>query len=265
MKGVPVTSLSNADEKGYFDDLVQETEATWWGDRTPAAQVREQTRIALLRRTLNPPSGSLFLEVGCGVGNFSFKLAEQFPGCHFVCIDLSEDAISIARKKHRRPNIEYLVGDCGNLPPHLVGRQMDYVVGRSILHHLPDLPGALRGFYEALRQGGRLFFSEPNPLNPHTFLVSRFSYLQRLDQWSRSERPVSAVRLRQILEYEGLFSCVSIEPYDFVHPAFPLVMARLVDRMNCLLSGVPLIRYLAGSLIISAEKNPERTISGETF
>lgn len=46
-----------AGEREYFDALVRRTEATWWGDRTPPAQIRKAARVRLMSAQLNPAEG----------------------------------------------------------------------------------------------------------------------------------------------------------------------------------------------------------------
>jgi ubiquinone/menaquinone biosynthesis C-methylase UbiE len=238
-------------ESEHFDRLVTETGSTWWGDRTPAAQVREASRMRILASTIRPAPGAVFVEVGCGIGNVTIKLAELFPNHPIYAIDVSAGAIDYARRMHQRPNVTYAVGDAEHvaqaIPP------TDYIVGRSILHHLQDLDAALREFFRVLRPGGAIFFSEPNPYNPHSFIVGKSRYLRRLDDWSDSEKPISAHALAAGLRRAG-FTDVMVEPFDFVHPAFPLAVARLTDRANGALCRLPGLRWLAGSLIVHATK-----------
>jgi SAM-dependent methyltransferase len=238
-------------ESEHFDRLVAESGATWWGDRTPAAQVREASRLRLLASTIRPKPGAVFLEVGCGIGNVTVRLAELFPDHRICAVDVSDGAISYAQRVNHRPNISYAVVEAEHVGQ--VVPTADYVVGRSILHHLFDLEGALAEFCRILTPGGRLFFSEPNPYNLHTFVVSKSRYLRKLDEWSDSEEPIPAPALAAALRRAG-FTDVMVEPFDFVHPAFPLGVARLTDRANPILGAVPGLRWLAGSLIVQAAK-----------
>ncbi len=47
----------------------------------------------------------IFLEVGTGSGCISISLAKNLPHCHFVAIDISREALEIARKNAKKNNI----------------------------------------------------------------------------------------------------------------------------------------------------------------
>lgn len=248
----------NEGERRYFDNLVASTGSTWWGDKTAAAAIRIIRRVQLLRERLAPAHGATVLEIGCGVGNLSRELARSLPACQLVACDISEAATRAAHRAEPSGNLRYLVADCSELPVRT--RSVDFVVGRSILHHVPNLSNVLVELNRVLAPGGKLFFSEPNPRNPHTKLVSHFGFLRRLDQWSEDELPIPATQLRAVLEREAAFIGISVYPYDFVHPATPLWLAKRIDRYNDFLCSLPGLRHLAGSLIVTAEKPRESAI-----
>jgi ubiquinone/menaquinone biosynthesis C-methylase UbiE len=89
------------------------------------------------------------LELGCGTGEFSRRLASI--ASTVVALDVSAEMIRVARSRSARlSNIEYLVGDMTTLP--LQRGAFDCVVSLNTLHHV-DAVQALRTMRAALRPG----------------------------------------------------------------------------------------------------------------
>ncbi len=104
----------------------------------------------LLLRQL--PPGERALDVGCGTGAFSRRLAERFE-C-VLGLDLSPLMIQRARERsHTCPNIEFRVADV--LAEPLPDAHFDAVASIATLHHLP-LPEILPRLARALKPGGTL-------------------------------------------------------------------------------------------------------------
>jgi len=127
----------------------------------------------------------------------------------------------------------------------------DSVVGSSVLHHL-DIERALSEIHRVLVPGGRIAFSEPNMLNPHIFLQKNVSYLKKLAGDSPDETAFVRWTFKRTLERAG-FEAVQITPYDFLHPQVPVALIKAVSSMSIALEHTPLVREIAGSLIISAK------------
>jgi SAM-dependent methyltransferase len=92
------------------------------------------------------------LEIGCGKGEFSRRLAERSE--HVLALDLSPEMIRIARNHPAHAsNIEYQLVDVMNydLPPE----SFDCIATIATLHHLP-LREALLKMKAALKPGGIL-------------------------------------------------------------------------------------------------------------
>jgi SAM-dependent methyltransferase len=104
----------------------------------------------LLRQV--PPGCQKALEIGCGTGAFSRRLAECSENVR--AIDLSPEMIRIARSRSQQfPNIEFQVV---NVTPRSFPYQgLDCVAAIATLHHLP-LAEMLMKMRDALRPGGVL-------------------------------------------------------------------------------------------------------------
>lgn len=92
------------------------------------------------------------LDIGCGTGSFSRRLAERSQ--HVLAIDLSPEMIRIARERSAKfSNIDFQLADVLNLPFDI--ESFDCIATIATLHHLP-LPETLFKLKTALKTGGVL-------------------------------------------------------------------------------------------------------------
>jgi ubiquinone/menaquinone biosynthesis C-methylase UbiE len=99
-----------------------------------------------------PPQCESALEIGCGTGIFTRRMAATTK--RVVGLDLSPEMIRLARERSiKHSNIEYLLGDLLELS--LPEESFDCVVSIATLHHLPT-EQALRKMKSLLAPGGLL-------------------------------------------------------------------------------------------------------------
>jgi ubiquinone/menaquinone biosynthesis C-methylase UbiE len=92
------------------------------------------------------------LEIGCGTGTFSRRLAERSD--HVSAIDLSPEMIRIARERSTEfPNIDFQLADILEFP--LADESFDCIASIATLHHLPYREMLLK-LKAALKPGGVL-------------------------------------------------------------------------------------------------------------
>jgi len=103
---------------------------------------------------LDPAVSDRILDVACGGGELSLKIAEK--GCEVHGIDLIEDAISMAKRLAEIEAIscEFGVGNAENLP--YPSEYFDKVVCSSALEHFSDDLKALREMHRVLKPNGKL-------------------------------------------------------------------------------------------------------------
>jgi ubiquinone/menaquinone biosynthesis C-methylase UbiE len=125
-------------------------------DRFAARAARREVE-RLLGRPLH--AGDTVLDVGCGTGWFAAGLRRAAPLVGVVGADVSAGMLAKARAAGAWPLVQC---DAGRLP--LRDGSVDVIACRGVLHHLPDVDGALVEWRRALRPGGAVVLaSEPTP------------------------------------------------------------------------------------------------------
>ena len=97
------------------------------------------------------------LDAGCGVGYGSAYLAEV--ASRVVGVDVSEEAIAYARKRYRRPNLEFVVGNL--LAPEFGDASFDAVCSFETIEHVENVERYLGHIARVLRPDGIFVVSTP--------------------------------------------------------------------------------------------------------
>jgi ubiquinone/menaquinone biosynthesis C-methylase UbiE len=115
------------------------------------------------------------VELGCGPGYFSRRILRRVgEGGVLVGVDSSESLLAQARAALAGPGparFEPVLADISRLGAWLDGA--DVVVGRAVLHHLPQAEFVLGRLRTVLRPGTRVGFLEPDFRTP----LARLGYL----------------------------------------------------------------------------------------
>ncbi len=119
------------------------------------------------------PAGAQVLEVGCGPGHLSIRLARHY-GLEVTGLDLDPAMITRARANTNRPETgdqgrpEFLVGDVAALA--FPDGSFDLVVSTLSMHHWADPAAGLAEIGRVLRPGGRALIWDFRPgVRPHPF------------------------------------------------------------------------------------------------
>jgi SAM-dependent methyltransferase len=121
-------------------------------------QLQELKQLA--RATLKP--GGAVLDVGCGFGLETMRLAEQAGRASTCGIDKSARFIEEARRRAKAANlaIDYEVGSADALP--YADASFDHVRAERLLIYFGDVRPALAEMRRVLRPGGTLALIEPD-------------------------------------------------------------------------------------------------------
>lgn len=223
-------------------------EHIWWGARTVAGQKRYDDKARIYKKFCQPSFNSRILEIGCGDGEFTKRIA-KFGG-YIMASDVTPEVLKRGRIKNRFKNVKFVTANAESLD--YPRESFDIVCGVSILHHI-NIQKAIRELYRVLRKGGKLFFTEPNLLNPNIFVGHNISWLRKKMEYSPDETALIRWQVDKLLRDAG-FREVKVENYDFLHPLTPAPMVSTIRTLSNFLEKIPLIKEISGSLIIYAEK-----------
>jgi len=168
---------------------------------------------------LDPAPGDLVLDLGAGSCWVSEWLNRLLVDS--VSLDIAHDMLMIGQRR-LGAGAKQTVGDFEKLP--FASETLDGAICLSALHHVPDIPAALREICRVLKQDGTVVFSEPgigHSLHPQ----------------SQSEMAECGVMERDIVINELLDEClkagfrgVSVQPYLFPPPIYGHGTWQAVDR-----------------------------------
>ncbi|GAA3879210.1 class I SAM-dependent methyltransferase [Saccharothrix violaceirubra] len=119
------------------------------------------------------------LELGCGTGFFLLNLMQGGVVDRGSVTDLSPGMVEVATRNAASLGlpVDGRVADAERIPYD--DDTFDLVVGHAVLHHIPDVPAALREVLRVLKPGGRFVFAG-DPTNIGNFYARR---LGRLTWW----------------------------------------------------------------------------------
>jgi ubiquinone/menaquinone biosynthesis C-methylase UbiE len=105
---------------------------------------------------------SRVLELACGTGACTLKLANIARSGKVVALDFSEGMLSVARENAAAAgasNVTFVHGDAGDVSRLLAGQKFDFAVCNSAFWHFPEPEKVLAGLRELLTESGE--FAQP--------------------------------------------------------------------------------------------------------
>lgn len=106
---------------------------------------------------LQPKKDRLYLDIGCGTGNYTIILANK--GFNFVGVEPSEKMLNEAKSRHQ--DINWLEGSAEKIPAE--DKTFDGIIGTLTIHHWTDLKKAFTEITRVLSDSGRLVLFTSTP------------------------------------------------------------------------------------------------------
>lgn len=109
---------------------------------------------------LQPAPDKLYLDIGCGTGNYTIALADK--DVNFYGVEPSETMLQEARSRHKK--ITWLQGTAENIP--VVNNLFDAAIATLTIHHWNDLNKSFSELHRVLKDNGKivLFTSTPEQM-----------------------------------------------------------------------------------------------------
>jgi len=106
---------------------------------------------------LLPQPDKLYLDIGCGTGNYTIALANK--GLNFYGVEPSEKMLDIARS--RNGNVNWFLGQAEQIP--LDDNLFDGAVATLTIHHWTNIKKALKEIHRVLKKDGKIVFFTATP------------------------------------------------------------------------------------------------------
>jgi len=230
-----------ASRERYRDD--------YWRERDPIVEHRLLWRAHTFRHIVHLLPGQTILELGCGEGLFTRALLQVSRG---------ENPITAVRFQEGAHSLPEVVGkvellSASKFPGELIGRHFDYVVAMDLLDrsYASELLKITHGL---LAPGGALVFYESNSGNP-VYKIRRI--LSRFADDPDPRNLLTRKALCDLLLTTGFIQVAALYN-DFVYAPLTPRLIWLLRNLSILFENAPGLQKMAGSILLHAQKAPER-------
>lgn len=173
------------------------------GDGYNQTRTADPYIVSRLLHFLSPREGQIFLDIGCGTGNYTNELYRS--GLSMIGVDPSENMLHEARRT--QPEIDWRNGVAEKIPAP--NQSVDGVIATLTTHHWQNLPDGFAEIWRILIPGGRcvLFTSTPHLMRQYWLM----HYFPEMMEHSNAVMP-SLEQTVTALTKSGL-SITAVEPY----------------------------------------------------
>jgi SAM-dependent methyltransferase len=121
------------------------------------------------------------LEVGCGIGDLSWRMSRRWTGSHVVGLDVSHRSLRVARKLFRDPRITFCDGP---LAKGQLDGSFDLIVLIDVYEHIAqaDRRSLHEAIAELLAPQGRIVLAFPTPRHLAWLKIHKPQEIQPVDE-----------------------------------------------------------------------------------
>lgn len=153
--------ISTQDKKkvrSLYDSVAQKYAQNYLNP-TSLFGLEKQQRLKIVRHNIQELQPSSVLDLGCGPGFTTIKIAEDLSNSTVIGLDFSSEMISVASQNNmQRPFFQ--LGDAENLP--YTCEQFSVLFALGLIEKFKNPTDVLNECWRVLIPGGYLFFTYPN-------------------------------------------------------------------------------------------------------
>ena len=219
----------------------------YWRKHDPISNDRLLWRAQAFRHTVHLLPGQSILELGCGELRLTHALMRVSRGENPIT------AVTFQATSHQLAPLGAVVEvlQVCDLPGSLAGRKFDCAVAMDLLDRETSSE-LLEIVYELLGPGGEMVFYESNPWNPVHKIRSA---LRRLSGNRDPRNLIDRPRLYELLSEIGFVRIYAVFN-DFVFAPLTRPLIWFLRNLSILLENAPVLRRMAGSILLHAQKPP---------
>ncbi|BDI17807.1 SAM-dependent methyltransferase [Nostoc cf. commune SO-36] len=164
-----------------------------------------------LLKFLNPQPGESILDLGCGTGQLTEKIAQA--GAEVMGVDYAPAMIEKARENY--PHIRFDVADARNFQ---VDKPLDAVFSNAVLHWVKEADSAIASIHQSLKPGGHFVAEFGGKGNVKAIATALEHALEAINISVQALNPwyfPSIGEYASLLEQEGfdvIYSCLFARP-----------------------------------------------------
>jgi len=138
--------------------LVMGHQGAGWLERPERIQ-QEMPDQVVTNMTLQPDH--VVADIGAGTGYFSFRIARQVPEGKVLAVDIQPEMLTLIEQRKQEEGVDNIEGVMGQIDdPNLPPDSIDAAIMVDAYHEFSHPYEMIKGVYEALRPGGRIFLLE---------------------------------------------------------------------------------------------------------
>lgn len=224
----------------------------YWWKHDPIVEDRLLWRAQSFRHTVHLLPGQTILELGCGELRLTRTLLRVSRGENpITAVTFQKRVADLAPVD---PRIELL--QLSQLPGSLKGRRFDCIIAMDLLDR-NTASELLAIAHELLAPGGEIVFYESNPWNPvHKLRGFLLRLVGRRDPRNLISRP----HLYELLSEIGFIRVYAVFN-DFVFTPLTRPLIWFLRNASILLENAPVVRTMAGSILVHAQKPPRQKVT----
>src|SRR3990170_3955686 len=220
----------------------------YWQRQNPIYNDRLLWRAQTFRHMVHLLPDQSILELGVGQGLFTRQLLRVSRAENPIT------AVTFDSNNHHPEGLNSpveFISSISSIPGVLAGRQFDFIIVMDLLDKR-NCAWFLQNVYELLKPGGQVIFYESNPWN----LILRLRRLLSAFFGLKDPRKLlSRPSLYELISEIG-FIRVFATYNDFVYAPLSPSLVWLLRDISILLENTPVLKTLAGSILIHAQRPP---------